>query len=125
MTRQNSIQSQQQYQVYNNGAMFLLAALNKILADEETKKSTNAQLKAACETALKEIQELVGGAPETDQGTTSISPVLPEAELFREFPRLDADKYFLPFRLVMLSVTINNFNFSQAWPASLKTPVWS
>ena len=114
VTRQNSTQSQQQYQTHNTAVMFILAALNKILADKyltrninsghsddifrDTKKSHNAQLRAACESALQEIQELVGVEPVRDPDTTSISSVLPEP--YPESARLDADKYFLPFRLV-------------------------
>ena len=96
VTRQNSTQSH--HHTNNTAVMFILAALNKILADKDTKKSHNAQLRAACETALQEIQELVGGTPEQDPDTTSISSVLPEP--YPESARLDADKYFLPFRLV-------------------------
>ena len=70
----------------------------------DTKKSHNAQLRAACETALQEIQELVGTEPLRDPDTTSISSVLPEP--YPESARLDADKYFLPFRLVGCCQTI-------------------
>jgi len=103
VTRQNSTQSQQQYQTHNTAVMFILAALNKILADKDTKKSHNAQLRAACESALQEIQELVGVEPVRDPDTTSISSVLPEP--YPESARLDADKYFLPFSLACQSKT--------------------
>ena len=76
--------------------MFILAALNKILADKDTKRSHNAQLRASCEAALKEIQELVGAETPSDSDNVSISSVLPEP--FQEAAKLDADKYFLPFR---------------------------
>ena len=80
--------------------MFILAALNKILADKDTKRSHNAQLRASCEAALKEIQELMGAeTPSDSSDNVSISSVLPEP--FQEAAKLDADKYFLPFRLVM------------------------
>ena len=76
--------------------MFILAALNKILADKDTKRSHNAQLRASCEAALKEIQEQVGAETPSDSDNVSISSVLPEP--FQEAAKLDADKYFLPFR---------------------------
>ena len=84
--------------------MFILAALNKILADKDTKRSHNAQLKASCEAALKEIQEMLGGDTATsDTDTVSISSVLPEP--VQEAAKLDADKYFLPFSLACQSKT--------------------
>ena len=84
--------------------MFILAALNKILADKDTKRSHNAQLRASCEAALKEIQELMGGeSPSSDTDNVSISSVLPEP--LQEAAKLDADKYFLPFSLACQSKT--------------------
>merc|ERR1719342_775617 len=84
--------------------MFILAALNKILADKDTKKSHNAQLRAACEAALKEIQELVGGDNTSEADNVSISSsVLPDP--FQDATKLDADKYFLPFSLACQSKT--------------------
>ena len=84
--------------------MFILAALNKILADKDTKRSHNAQLKASCEAALKEIQEMLGGdTASSDTDTVSISSVLPEP--VQEAAKLDADKYFLPFSLACQSKT--------------------
>ena len=79
--------------------MFILAALNKILADKDTKRSHNAQLRASCEAALKEIQELMGTETPSESDNVSISSVLPEP--FQEAAKLDADKYFLPFRSVL------------------------
>ena len=83
--------------------MFILAALNKILADKDTKRSHNAQLRASCEAALKEIQELVGGETSSDTDNVSISSVLPEP--VQEAAKLDADKYFLPFSLACQNKT--------------------
>ena len=82
--------------------MFILAALNKILADKDTKRSHNAQLRASCEAALKEIQELMGAETPSESDNVSISSVLPEP--FQEAAKLDADKYFLPFRFDMKCV---------------------
>ena len=79
----------------------------------DTKKSHNAQLRAACEAALKEIQEMVGAdnnsegdhddnaSDNDDDGITGdnlsiSSSVLPDP--FQDALKLDADKYFLPFR---------------------------
>ena len=83
--------------------MFILAALNKILADKDTKRSHNAQLRASCEAALKEIQELVGVETSAETDNVSISSVLPEP--VQEAAKLDADKYFLPFSLACQSKT--------------------
>ena len=90
----------------HTATMFILAALNKILADKDTKKSHNAQLRAACEAALKEIQEMVGGGDNTSEGdnvSISSSSVLPDP--FQDATKLDADKYFLPFSLACQSKT--------------------
>ena len=88
----------------HTAVMFILAALNKILADKDTKKSHNAQLRAACEAALKEIQELVGGDNTSEADNVSISSsVLPDP--FQDATKLDADKYFLPFSLACQSKT--------------------
>ena len=86
----------------------------------DTKKSHNAQLRAACETALQEIQELVGTEPLRDPDTTSISSVLPEP--YPESARLDADKYFLPFRLVGCCQKIIIMPFSPSLACQSKTP---
>ena len=61
----------------------------------DTKKSHNAQLRAACEAALKEIQEMVGSDTASEGDNVSISSVLPD---LHDAAKLDADKYFLPFR---------------------------
>ena len=89
----------------HTATMFILAALNKILADKDTKKSHNAQLKAACEAALKEIQEMIGAdnTSEGDNVSISSSSVLPDP--FQDATKLDADKYFLPFSLACQSKT--------------------
>ena len=85
----------------------------------DTKKSHNAQLRAACEAALKEIQEMVGSDNNSEGNDDSCSDsaviamvtiyqiitgdnlsisssVLPDP--FQDALKLDADKYFLPFR---------------------------
>jgi hypothetical protein len=99
-TRENSVTSSPGTQ--HTAVMFIIAALNKILGDKDTKKSHNAQLRAACEAALQEIQGLVGPVQADDGDTTSLSSssVLPELEA-----RLEADKYFLPFELACQSKT--------------------
>jgi len=85
----------------STAAMFIVAALTKILSDKETKRSHNAQLRAACETALSEIQELVGAQAKDGKGDEG-SSVLPEPS---ENAKLEADKYFLPFELACQSKT--------------------
>ena len=90
----------------------------------DAKKSHNAQLRAACESALAEIKQLItaeddGGLPSAaaassktandDSGGDSVSvssfvvsssSVLPDPS---EMSRLNADKYFLPFDLACQS----------------------
>ena len=71
---------------YTNPVMFIIAALEKILGDKDTRKSHNAQLRAACEGALQEIRELVGetegaeqsSAEDTASISSGVSSVLPE-----------------------------------------------
>ena len=108
VSRQNSVSSQQSTDT--TAVMFIVAALNKILADRDTRKSHNQQLRAACEAALQEIQDSVGGTGgvEGEEGGLAPSPapagssVLPE---LADSARLDADKYFLPFSLACQSRT--------------------
>ena len=73
----------------------------------DTKKSHNAQLRAACEAALKEIQEMVGSDTASEGDNVSISSVLPD---LHDAAKLDADKYFLPFRyfVQIFLVTMND-----------------
>jgi brefeldin A-inhibited guanine nucleotide-exchange protein len=91
----------------------------------DAKKSHNAQLRAACESALAEIKQLitdddthgappppsVASSPRTDDAggdsvsvtsfvVVSSSSVLPDPS---EMSRLNADKYFLPFDLACQS----------------------
>jgi brefeldin A-inhibited guanine nucleotide-exchange protein len=90
----------------------------------DAKKSHNAQLRAACESALAEIKQLItdddihgapppssAASPRTDDAAggdsvsvssfvVSSSSVLPDPS---EMSRLNADKYFLPFDLACQS----------------------
>ncbi|XP_074598871.1 ADP ribosylation factor guanine nucleotide exchange factor Sec71 isoform X2 [Brevipalpus obovatus] len=77
--------------------MFIIKALEKILADREIKKSYNSQIKKACETALEEIKkELSHGEENNLSGTSSALP-LPKQD--SDHINIDAEKYFLPFEL--------------------------
>ena len=101
--------------------------MTPVIIFRDTKRSHNAQLRAACETALTEIQELVGGPTEDAEGDSASigsSSVLPEPS---ESAKLEADKYFLPFelacqsktpRLVVVSLDGESFYFRILWRGS-------
>jgi brefeldin A-inhibited guanine nucleotide-exchange protein len=78
--------------------MFLSTALQKILAEKETKKSQHAKLRAACEKALTEINEELGkGGAEAAAAHVGPNSPLPPPQ--PEDKVVNADKYFTPFRL--------------------------
>ncbi|OAD52521.1 Brefeldin A-inhibited guanine nucleotide-exchange protein 1 [Eufriesea mexicana] len=76
--------------------MFIIRALEKILADRDVKRSHLSQLRKSCETALDNLRN------EIKEGSgTQVSTALPQ-------PRSDsyvisAEKYFLPFELACQS----------------------
>ncbi|XP_077991507.1 brefeldin A-inhibited guanine nucleotide-exchange protein 1-like [Glandiceps talaboti] len=79
------------------GDMFLRRALEKILADKETKKSYHSQLKKACENALVEIRAETK-TQHIEEGSSSALPV-PKGQV----NYVEADKHFLPFELACQS----------------------
>ncbi|XP_029046821.1 brefeldin A-inhibited guanine nucleotide-exchange protein 2 isoform X2 [Osmia bicornis bicornis] len=80
----------------NSKEMFIIRALEKILADRDVKRSHLSQLRKSCETALDNLRN------EIKEGTNvQVSTALPQ-------PRSDsyvisAEKYFLPFELACQS----------------------
>ncbi|KAI8426603.1 hypothetical protein MSG28_005386 [Choristoneura fumiferana] len=82
--------------------MFIVRALEKILADKDIKRSYHSQLKKSCEVALEEIKtELInGGQPETSESPTSGTLPLPKNDASNI---ITAEKYFLPFELACQS----------------------
>ncbi|KAK6645643.1 Brefeldin A-inhibited guanine nucleotide-exchange protein 1 [Polyplax serrata] len=77
--------------------MFILRALEKILADKDIKKSHHSQLKRACEVALEEIKAELKNSSEVN-ATSSALP-LPK----KDTSTVTAEKYFLPFELACQS----------------------
>lgn len=84
--------------------MFIIRALEKILADKDIKRSNNSQLKKACDSALKDIKlELQACQPlETPENTPSAALPLPKNDAANI---INAEKYFLPFELACESKT--------------------
>ncbi|KZC08824.1 Brefeldin A-inhibited guanine nucleotide-exchange protein 2 [Dufourea novaeangliae] len=80
----------------NSKEMFIIRALEKILADRDVKRSHLSQLRKSCETALdnlrNEIKEVSG---------TQVSTALPQPR--SESYVISAEKYFLPFELACQS----------------------
>lgn len=79
--------------------MFLSTALQKILAEKETKKSQHAKLRAACEKAVAEINEEVGQGKTGETAAPQVGPNSPLPPPQPEDKLVNADKYFTPFRL--------------------------
>uniref|UniRef100_A0A146LI66 Brefeldin A-inhibited guanine nucleotide-exchange protein 2 n=2 Tax=Lygus hesperus TaxID=30085 RepID=A0A146LI66_LYGHE len=85
----------------NTKEMFIVRALERLLADKEIKRSNHSQLKKACEVALEEIvKELKEN--EGKSAAPSTSSTLPQP---REGGKdvISAEKYFLPFELACQS----------------------
>ncbi|OWR54723.1 brefeldin A-inhibited guanine nucleotide-exchange protein 2 [Danaus plexippus plexippus] len=82
--------------------MFIVRALEKILADKDIKRSYHSQLKKSCEVALEEIKTELknGGQPETSESPTSGTLPLPKNDASNI---ITAEKYFLPFELACQS----------------------
>eukprot|EP00047_Mylnosiga_fluctuans_P017396 m.61060 g.61060 ORF g.61060 m.61060 type:complete len:1686 (-) comp7058_c0_seq3:111-5168(-) len=77
-------------------SMFLSRALQKILAEKDTKQKQHAKLRQACESALEQIKKDIGPQGHTNGDAVPDAPVPPPAEKDRF---VNADKYFTPFRL--------------------------
>lgn len=82
--------------------MFIVRALEKILADKDIKRSYHSQLKKACELALEEIKNELkdGGQVESAESPTSGTLPLPKNDATNI---ITAEKYFLPFELACQS----------------------
>ncbi|XP_011550396.3 brefeldin A-inhibited guanine nucleotide-exchange protein 1 [Plutella xylostella] len=82
--------------------MFIVRALEKILADKDIKRSYHSQLKKSCEVALEEIKAELknGGQVETSESPTSGTLPLPKNDASNI---ITAEKYFLPFELACQS----------------------
>ncbi|KAI5644122.1 sec7 domain-containing protein [Phthorimaea operculella] len=82
--------------------MFIVRALEKILADKDIKRSYHSQLKKSCEVALEEIKAELkdGGQVESAEHPTSGTLPLPKNDSSNI---ITAEKYFLPFELACQS----------------------
>ncbi|KAJ8664573.1 hypothetical protein QAD02_006235 [Eretmocerus hayati] len=80
--------------------MFIVRALEKILADRDVKRSHLSQLKRACEAALEDLKNEIKDVPST-QGEEAPSNALPQPKSDSNF--ISAEKYFLPFELACQS----------------------
>ncbi|TMW45397.1 hypothetical protein DOY81_009519 [Sarcophaga bullata] len=82
--------------------MFIVRALEKILADKDIKRSQNSQLKKSCDTALEQIKAELINAGQIAEGNELPCAALP-------LPKNDAasiinaETYFLPFELACKS----------------------
>lgn len=82
--------------------MFIVRALEKILADKDIKRSQNSQLKKSCDTALEQIKAELINAGQIAEGNELPCAALP-------LPKNDvasiinAEMYFLPFELACKS----------------------
>uniref|UniRef100_A0A1A9W040 SEC7 domain-containing protein n=1 Tax=Glossina brevipalpis TaxID=37001 RepID=A0A1A9W040_9MUSC len=82
--------------------MFIVRALEKILADKDIKRSQNSQLKKSCDTALEQIKAELISAGQITEGNELPCAALP-------LPKNDAasiinaETYFLPFELACKS----------------------
>ncbi|XP_062506854.1 brefeldin A-inhibited guanine nucleotide-exchange protein 1-like isoform X3 [Corticium candelabrum] len=76
----------------NTEHMFLKRALEKILADKETRRSHNAQLRKACTAVLDDLKL----KKNEEDGVRKDSGVLPHPDIK---PYVNADHFFLPFEL--------------------------
>ncbi|XP_014206228.1 brefeldin A-inhibited guanine nucleotide-exchange protein 1 isoform X2 [Copidosoma floridanum] len=80
--------------------MFIVRALEKILADRDVKRSHLSQLRRACEAALEDLHNEIKEVPST-QGEDTPSNALPQPKSDTNF--ISAEKYFLPFELACQS----------------------
>ncbi|XP_011304775.1 brefeldin A-inhibited guanine nucleotide-exchange protein 2 [Fopius arisanus] len=80
--------------------MFIVRALEKILADKDVKRSHLSQLRKSCETALDDLRKEIKEVPNV-QGEEAISNALPQPK--NDSNVISAEKYFLPFELACQS----------------------
>ncbi|EDQ86494.1 uncharacterized protein MONBRDRAFT_33770 [Monosiga brevicollis MX1] len=77
--------------------LFLARALQKILAEKDTKRSQNTPLREACEAALEQVSEkLKASGQSADENVDADTPMPPPGD---DLVMVAADKYFTPFRL--------------------------
>ncbi|XP_047370961.1 brefeldin A-inhibited guanine nucleotide-exchange protein 2 [Vespa velutina] len=80
--------------------MFIVRALEKILADKDVKRSHLSQLKRSCESALEDLRNEIKDVPVV-QGEETTSNALPQPK--SDSNVISAEKYFLPFELACQS----------------------
>ncbi|KAH0540473.1 hypothetical protein KQX54_017657 [Cotesia glomerata] len=80
--------------------MFIVRALEKILADKDVKRSHLSQLRKSCESALDDLRNEIKEVPNV-QGEEAISNALPQPR--NDSNVISAEKYFLPFELACQS----------------------
>ncbi|KAK0090517.1 hypothetical protein PV325_012571 [Microctonus aethiopoides] len=80
--------------------MFIVRALEKILADKDVKRSHLSQLRKSCESALDDLRNEIKEGPNI-QGEETISNALPQPK--NDSNVISAEKYFLPFELACQS----------------------
>ncbi|XP_055681945.1 brefeldin A-inhibited guanine nucleotide-exchange protein 1 [Lutzomyia longipalpis] len=86
--------------------MFIVRALEKILADKDIKRShhSQSQLKRACDVALEEIKQELKESGQVENLETAPSAALPLPKN-DSANTINAEKYFLPFELACQSKT--------------------
>ncbi|KYN11925.1 Brefeldin A-inhibited guanine nucleotide-exchange protein 1 [Trachymyrmex cornetzi] len=80
--------------------MFIVRALEKILADRDVKRSHLSQLRKSCESALEDLRNEIKDVPAV-QGEEVTSNALPQPK--SDSNVITAEKYFLPFELACQS----------------------
>ncbi|XP_014477211.1 PREDICTED: brefeldin A-inhibited guanine nucleotide-exchange protein 2 [Dinoponera quadriceps] len=80
--------------------MFIVRALEKILADRDVKRSHLSQLRKSCESALEDLRNEIKDVP-VGQGEEVTSNALPQPK--SDSNVITAEKYFLPFELACQS----------------------
>ncbi|XP_050461489.1 brefeldin A-inhibited guanine nucleotide-exchange protein 2 [Cataglyphis hispanica] len=80
--------------------MFIVRALEKILADRDVKRSHLSQLRKSCESALEDLRNEIKDVP-VMQGEEVTSNALPQPK--SDSNVITAEKYFLPFELACQS----------------------
>ncbi|VDO99472.1 unnamed protein product [Soboliphyme baturini] len=75
--------------------MFLRNAFERILRERDVRKSSNAQLKKACETALEKLKVEIQSR---ELSSVEAHHVVPSKAMY-----IDADQYFIPFELACQS----------------------
>ncbi|XP_066588136.1 brefeldin A-inhibited guanine nucleotide-exchange protein 1 [Prorops nasuta] len=80
--------------------MFIVRALEKILADKDVRRSHLSQLRRSCESALEDLRNEIKEVPAA-QGEEVTSNALPQPK--NDSNVITAEKYFLPFELACQS----------------------